>query len=68
LQYRFIESTVTIWINGIITDMFWSSPAYHENGHSCKIWRLVIIFAHRWFFRALIFAWSLASPLLKGKI
>lgn len=37
-------------------EMFWSSTRYHENRDQCKIWPIVIIFAHWWFSRVLISA------------
>jgi hypothetical protein len=40
-------------------DMHWSSPRYHENRDQRKNRLVFIIFAHRWFFRALISATSL---------
>jgi len=39
--------------------MFWTSPPYHEKAYYDKVWPVVIVFEHRWFFRALISATSL---------
>jgi len=42
------EKLSVIKIIGIITDMLWSSPAYHMGGCLYKIWCLVITIEHRW--------------------
>jgi len=49
-QLRFIENLSVIKIIGIITDILWSSPAYHGISRLCKIWCLVIIIEHRCYF------------------
>ena len=46
-DWGYIENIVTIELNEIITDTLWTSPRYHENAHSCKVWPVVIIFKHR---------------------
>jgi len=40
----------------IIADTILASPRYHWRHYQCKIWSLVIIIAHRWFFGAMITA------------
>ena len=54
-DYRCIEIKPVIKLNGNIADTIWSSPRYHVSHYECKIWSVVIIIAHRWFFGALIF-------------
>jgi len=42
-----LRQVAVINLTGIITDMFWTSPWYHESSHYDKIWLVVIIFEHR---------------------
>jgi len=42
-----LRNPAIIKLIGIITDMFWTSPAYHERAYHGKIWPVEILFEHR---------------------
>ncbi len=46
-----METSPVIKLNEIIADTIWSSPRYHGRAYEYKIWPVVIIFAHQYYFR-----------------
>ncbi len=49
-----------------VTDTIWSSPRYHGKVRQRKVRSVVIIFAHRYNFRELIFTFLLEVPVIPG--
>jgi hypothetical protein len=54
MRYGYMEKGPVITLNEVFADTIWLYSRYHGRAYERKIWPVVTIFAHQWFFRTLI--------------